>query len=211
MKKRTTQVAALPIRMADDGEMVSSRETRRWVIPKGWPSKKMSDAKAAAREAREEAGVTGKVWRKPVGFYRYRKMFPESSRILDVAVYVLWVRKQQKSWPEQNERTRVWTTLDSASPLNDLIRPKFLRQPRPFLTTADLSQKMISAASSMAESRTTGLMIPRRPKRNSASAIVRHRPPIASVAPSLPGKPQWKRRRIFSRTLTLRANVAGVP
>ena len=34
----------------------------------------MGDAKAAAREAREEAGVTGKVYRKPVGFYRYRKV-----------------------------------------------------------------------------------------------------------------------------------------
>ena len=104
MKKRTTQVAALAIRVEDDGEinilLVSSRETGRWVIPKGWPSKKMSDAKAAAREARQEAGVTGKVWRKPVGFYRYRKVLPENSRILDVAVYVLWVRKQRKSWPE---------------------------------------------------------------------------------------------------------------
>jgi 8-oxo-dGTP pyrophosphatase MutT (NUDIX family) len=102
MKKRTTQVAALPIRIRDDGEinvlLVSSRETKRWVIPKGWPSKKMGDAKAAAREAREEAGVTGKVYRKPVGFYRYRKVLPESSRILDVAVYALWVRKLRKFW-----------------------------------------------------------------------------------------------------------------
>jgi 8-oxo-dGTP pyrophosphatase MutT (NUDIX family) len=116
MKKRTTQVAELPIRIADDGEinvlLVSSRETRRWVIPKGWPSKKMSDA-----EAREEAGVTGKVYRKPVGFYRYRKVLPASSRILDVAVYVLWVRKQRKSWAEQKERTRIWATLEDAAKL----------------------------------------------------------------------------------------------
>ena len=132
--------------------MVSSRETRRWVIPKGWPSKKMSDAKAQhARRARKRASPAGLAETRRL--LSISKMFPESSRILDVAVYVLWVRKQQKSWPEQNERTRVWTTLDFASPLNDLIRPKFLRQPRPFLTTADLSQKMISAASSMAESR----------------------------------------------------------
>jgi 8-oxo-dGTP pyrophosphatase MutT (NUDIX family) len=116
MKKRTTQVAELPIRIAGDGEinvlLVSSRETRRWVIPKGWPSKKMSDA-----EAREEAGVTGKVYRKPVGFYRYRKVLPASSRILDVAVYVLWVRKQRKSWAEQKERTRIWATLEDAAKL----------------------------------------------------------------------------------------------
>ena len=121
MKKQTTQVAALAIRISDDGEinvlLVSSRETKRWVLPKGWPSKKMSDATAAAREALQEAGVTGKVWRKPVGFYRYRKVLPQSSRILDVAVYVLWVRKQRKSWAEQKERTRILATLEDAGKL----------------------------------------------------------------------------------------------
>ena len=121
MKKRTAQVAALAIRVEDDGEinilLVSSRETGRWVIPKGWPSKKMSGAKAAAREARQEAGVTGKVWRKPVGFYRYRKVLLENLRMLDVAVYVLWVRKQRKSWREQKQCTRIWATLEDAAKL----------------------------------------------------------------------------------------------
>ena len=82
MKKprRALQVAALPIMIGKDGQayilLVTSRETKRWVIPKGWPSKKLSDPKAAAREASEEAGVTGKVDRKLVGTYTYRKVFP---------------------------------------------------------------------------------------------------------------------------------------
>ena len=59
------QVAALPVRRGEDGSLevllVTSRETGRWVIPKGWPSKRLSDREAAAREARQEAGVTGTI------------------------------------------------------------------------------------------------------------------------------------------------------
>ncbi len=86
----TAQVAALPIGFGRDGLvyilLVTSRETKRWVIPKGWPSRKMSDPNAAAREAREEAGVTGKIGRKPIGTYSYRKVLPDSSRLIDVTV-----------------------------------------------------------------------------------------------------------------------------
>jgi 8-oxo-dGTP pyrophosphatase MutT (NUDIX family) len=115
------QVAALPILIGQDGDiqvmLVSSRETGRWVIPKGWTSSRMTDPKAAEREARQEAGLTGKIERYPVGYYRYRKVLPQNTRIVEVAVYVLWVRKQHKSWSEQKERTRIWTSIDSASKL----------------------------------------------------------------------------------------------
>lgn len=123
------QVAALPIRVGEDGSayalLVTSRETKRWVIPKGWPSRKLSDPKAAAREARQEAGVTGKIDRKPVGYYTYDKILPEGSRLVEVAVYSLWVKKEHKNWSEQNERTRVWATFKEAAKLvhePDLIR-----------------------------------------------------------------------------------------
>jgi 8-oxo-dGTP pyrophosphatase MutT (NUDIX family) len=57
------QVAALPVRRNPDGSLsvllVTSRETRRWVIPKGWPWPDRDDYVAATEEAREEAGVLG--------------------------------------------------------------------------------------------------------------------------------------------------------
>ena len=66
-----TQFAALPWRRDAGGEvevlLITSRETRRWVIPKGWPIKGMKSAKSAAREAFEEAGVLGKVAKTPIG------------------------------------------------------------------------------------------------------------------------------------------------
>ncbi|MFT3731934.1 MAG: NUDIX hydrolase [Hyphomicrobium sp.] len=120
-KHRRGQVAALPLRITDDGEvnvlLVSSRETKRWIIPKGWTNKNLSDPKAAAAEARQEAGVTGKIGRKPVGYFSYKKVLPASSRVIDVAVYVLWVKKQLKQWREQTERTRIWTTFEDAEKL----------------------------------------------------------------------------------------------
>jgi 8-oxo-dGTP pyrophosphatase MutT (NUDIX family) len=113
------QVGALPIEIGKNGQvyvlLVTSRETKRWVIPKGCPSRKMSDSKAAAREARQEAGVTGKIDRKPVGYYSYRKILPEGSRVVEVAIYALWVKKEQKSWSEQKERTRIWATFSEAA------------------------------------------------------------------------------------------------
>ena len=54
--------------------LVSSRETRRWVIPKGWPSKKMSDAESLARRARKRASPARSI--ETLGFYRYRKVLP---------------------------------------------------------------------------------------------------------------------------------------
>jgi 8-oxo-dGTP pyrophosphatase MutT (NUDIX family) len=61
----STQFAALPCRTAEDGSrqvmLVTSRETRRWVIPKGWPIKGLKPLKVAVREAYEEAGLVGRI------------------------------------------------------------------------------------------------------------------------------------------------------
>ena len=58
------QYAALPWRLVGEGVeilLASSRDTRRWVIPKGWPMKGCEPYMTAAIEAREEAGLTGKI------------------------------------------------------------------------------------------------------------------------------------------------------
>lgn len=113
------QVGALPLRKAQSNTievlLVSSRDTGRWVIPKGWPSKRMPDSAAAAREARQEAGVTGKIAKKPFGTYRYRKIEKESIRLIEVSVYLLWVKKEKKQWKEKAERNRVWFDAQTAS------------------------------------------------------------------------------------------------
>jgi 8-oxo-dGTP pyrophosphatase MutT (NUDIX family) len=113
------QVAALPLRRAKDGGieilLVTSRTSGRWIIPKGWSSKRFKDHKAAAREAKEEAGVEGKIERKAIGCYRYVKTEVGPSDPVDVMVYLLSVRKERKRWPERKQRQRAWVTLEGAA------------------------------------------------------------------------------------------------
>lgn len=67
-QKILRQVASLPLRRSEDGKievlLVTSRETRRWIIPKGWPMKGKKQHEAAAIEAEEEAGVIGNTSKK---------------------------------------------------------------------------------------------------------------------------------------------------
>src|SRR3569623_26252 len=69
------QFAALPWRRMPDGSvkvlLITSRGSRRWVIPKGWPMPDRSPAQAAAQEAYEEAGVVGTPADKALGAYAY--------------------------------------------------------------------------------------------------------------------------------------------
>lgn len=106
------QVAALPWR--GEGEalrflLVSSRETRRWVIPKGWPMKDKSDFAAAAQEAYEEAGLDGVIAQAPVGEYEYLKRLKSgAARLVKVDVFPLQVTGEHATWPEKGQRTLKW-------------------------------------------------------------------------------------------------------
>jgi 8-oxo-dGTP pyrophosphatase MutT (NUDIX family) len=96
--------------------MVTSRETRRWIVPKGWQEKKVKDRDQAAREAFEEAGVIGVISDKPVGSYLYDKRLKNGSlKPLNVAVYALNVEEVLDDWPEMEERERRWMTPAQAA------------------------------------------------------------------------------------------------
>jgi 8-oxo-dGTP pyrophosphatase MutT (NUDIX family) len=96
--------------------LITSRDTRRWIIPKGWPIKGLEPGEAAAREAYEEAGVHGRVER-PLGHYVYDKYSAgrQVSYPCEVQVYPLAVRRQSKDWPEARERQAQWYSLVEAT------------------------------------------------------------------------------------------------
>ena len=119
-----TQFAALPWRRTPDGEievlLITSRETRRWVVPKGWPIKGAKSMKSAAQEAFEEAGVIGKIAKRPFGTYGYDKRL-KSGRIqrVRVAVFGLRVETEVDESPEAGQREKRWVPLADAAGLVD--------------------------------------------------------------------------------------------
>ncbi len=119
-----TQYAALPYRTTRDGGLevmlITSRETRRWVIPKGWPMRATKPHGVAAREAYEEAGLEGEVARAPLGFYTYRKRLKNGARVpVCVEVFPFKVTRQLASWPEREERACRWVAPEEAARLVD--------------------------------------------------------------------------------------------
>lgn len=121
--KARAQIAAMPVRIGPDGApeilLVTSRTTRRWIVPKGWPMKAHKDSDAAAREAFEEAGVIGKVSEKPTGRYTYWKRMSDHFALCEVKLYLLEVERQLDAWAEQKERHCRWFKLADAADLVD--------------------------------------------------------------------------------------------
>ena len=113
------QVAALCWRRGDQGLeilLVTSRETRRWVTPKGGRMPGLTDARAAAVEALEEAGVEGRVADHPIGTFRYLKWLRRGDgRWCVVSLYPLEVTVEHATWQEQHERRREWVGQDEAA------------------------------------------------------------------------------------------------
>ncbi len=113
------QYAALCYRRAADGEievlLVTSRDTGRWIIPKGWPMKGKKPHRAAAIEAWEEAGVTGKVRKKAFGYFTYLKGMKDGSVPVSAAVYLLRVDKLDDAFQEKGQRQREWMNYSEAS------------------------------------------------------------------------------------------------
>ncbi len=126
------QVAALCWRVKDGRPeilLVTSRDTGRWVLPKGWPMAGKSDAEAARLEAWEEAGATGKISPICLGFYPYAKVIDEETELpCVVAVYPMKVKTLADRFPERSQRRRRWFSPAKAAEkvaepdLADLLR-----------------------------------------------------------------------------------------
>ena len=119
-RKHGEQVAALCWRAAAKGGLevllITSLNSRRWILPKGWLVQGMSLAESAAREAFEEAGVAGRIASKPAGSYHYLKEKKDGGGMpCSVDVFPLEVTGQAESWPEQGARELAWLPLEDAA------------------------------------------------------------------------------------------------
>lgn len=140
--KPREQIAALPVRRLAEGGfevlLVTSRETRRWIIPKGWPERGLKGYETAALEAYEEAGIVGAISKRAVGTFRYVKRLADKDVLCEVKVYLLEVEKQAETWREQGQRDFEWVAPEVAA---DRVEEPGLRS---LLLTLKLPQKPLA-------------------------------------------------------------------
>jgi 8-oxo-dGTP pyrophosphatase MutT (NUDIX family) len=120
------QVGALCYRVGPHGQievlLLTTRETGRWTIPKGWPIKGLKPHEAAEREAWEEAGVRGKAQKKPHGFFTYLKTLHETTKVpAMVEVHLLEVSQVSTKFPESKQRSIEWMSpIEAATRVQEL-------------------------------------------------------------------------------------------
>ncbi|VDC31662.1 NUDIX hydrolase [Pseudogemmobacter humi] len=96
--------------------LITSRDTGRWILPKGWPMKGLSPSEAAAQEAWEEAGVTGEAEPEAFGRYSYDKLLRRADALpCEVQVFPLQVQGLAGNFPERRQRRRKWFSPEKAA------------------------------------------------------------------------------------------------
>jgi 8-oxo-dGTP pyrophosphatase MutT (NUDIX family) len=136
------QVSALPFRRGQNGGvqilLITSRGSGRWIIAKDWRDTRLTAHESAAREALEEAGLTGEVEAQPIGSFRYIKKARGAALPCLIDVYPLRVETARTWWRERGQRQRRWCSLDEALSLVELeglrqILSSFCNQNKPGL------------------------------------------------------------------------------
>ena len=115
-----SQYGVLPYRVDEGGKLeillITSRERRRWVIPKGNPIPSFLNYETAAREAFEEAGIEGGISVEPIGAYRYGKRRRSGEEVPAlVTLYPMRVTRHARRWPERGQRELRWFTPEDAA------------------------------------------------------------------------------------------------
>ncbi|GGE95985.1 hypothetical protein GCM10007285_24590 [Stappia taiwanensis] len=140
-KPPAVQVAALPWRRMPSGQvevlLATSRDTGRWVLPKGWPQKRRTLSQSAAEEAWEEVGMVGTMSEKAMGSYGYNKRLDNGfDRRVRVSVFPLRVTSQADNFPEKGQREMRWFSPEEAA--QRVHEPELSALLR-MISTADLS------------------------------------------------------------------------
>lgn len=96
--------------------LITSRDSGRWVIPKGWAMDKKLPHQVAEREAWEEAGVKGKARKKSFGYYTYLKSLDTGVTVPSVVqVHLLEVAALSAQFPEYGQRQLQWFSPNEAA------------------------------------------------------------------------------------------------
>ncbi len=129
LRPRRVQCAALCTRETNGQAevlLITSRDTGRWIIPKGWPIDGLDGAGTARQEAWEEAGVhAASVDPESIGQYHYNKILKDgSAQPVRTSVYRIHVADLAEDFPEAHQRQRAWVAPEEAA---DRVREPELR------------------------------------------------------------------------------------
>jgi 8-oxo-dGTP pyrophosphatase MutT (NUDIX family) len=98
--------------------LITSRRSRRWIVPKGWPMDGRTPEACALQEAWEEAGVHGRASGPCIGVYTYEKRRSDEDDLSClVMLYPVEVKSLSKRFPEADERNRRWVSRKEAARL----------------------------------------------------------------------------------------------
>jgi len=90
--------------------LITSRTSKRWIIPKGNIEPDLSPRASARMEAYEEAGVRGSIAKESVGTYKHIVQ-PGTQRVI---VFLMQVEEVLDDFPEVHQRRRRWVTVREA-------------------------------------------------------------------------------------------------
>ncbi|WP_208988552.1 NUDIX hydrolase [Labrenzia sp. VG12] len=112
------QIAALCHRMREgkvEVLLVTSKSTRRWILPKGWPILSRRAHRTAAIEAFEEAGVTGRVHKNPFASFSSYKGGEAGLKLrTEILVFLVDVESEAEEFPDSAERDVRWVSIKDA-------------------------------------------------------------------------------------------------
>ena len=95
--------------------LITTRNTKRWIVPKGWPLAGCTPTECAAHEAMEEAGLVGDVLPKALGSFIYDKRRKSGETVrCEVFVYPMEVLHQRRTWMEKTARETRWCSVEEA-------------------------------------------------------------------------------------------------
>ncbi|WP_299679793.1 NUDIX hydrolase [uncultured Roseobacter sp.] len=129
-----TQFAALCYRVRKTKVqvlLITSRGTKRWIVPKGWPMDGRTPAESALQEAWEEAGVRGHSDGRCLGIFSFSKDADDLGEFPCLAmVYAIDVDSLAEDYPEAGQRQRKWMSRKKAARL--VSEPELARILRDF-------------------------------------------------------------------------------
>lgn len=120
------QSGVVPYKVRGDGKifvlMITTVNQKDWGFPKGGIEPNMTPEASALKEAREEAGIKGRIVKR-LGNYKYKK----SGEPQKVRMFSMEVTGDSKKWDEKKWRTRDWFPVKKAYKYINKEQRRFLK------------------------------------------------------------------------------------